>query len=340
MIVALVEQTVRAGARERACCETIGLSVRTLQRWRASADGLGADGRHGPLRPPTHKLSDAERAQVLEVVNSAPYRNLGPEQIVPRLADGGVYLCSEATMYRILRQADQLEHRGPQQPPTRHKPAEKVARGPNQVWSWDISYLRARVRGQFYYLYMVEDVFSRKIVGWQVELEEAMEHGAALLEACYGREGVLPDQLILHADNGGAMRGVTMLTKMKELGVVSSFSRPAVSNDNPYIESLFRTAKYRPFYPRRGFESLEAARQWFARFVAWYNEEHMHSAIGFVPPQSRHRGEDHAILAQRHGVYQQAQQRNPNRWTRKTRNWERVNEVRLNADGASLKDKK
>jgi putative transposase len=330
MIVELVDEAVERGARFEAACATIGIAARTLQRWRGAADGLGADGRRGPNRAPKNKIGSGERAIIMTEVNSAPYRNLTPKQIVPLLADRGVYLCSESTMYRFLRQDEQLGHRGRQRPATRSKPAEKVATCANQVWCWDISYLPTRVRGLFYYLYMVEDVFSRKIVGWRVEAEESMEQSAALLERCHAAEGVTHDQLILHADNGGPMKGSTMLASLKRLGVMASFSRPAVSNDNPFIESLFRTVKYCPAYPYKGFESIEAARRWFETFVNWYNNEHLHSAIGYVTPASRHEGFDREVLARREAVYQQARQKNPERWSGETRNWERIDEVRLN----------
>jgi putative transposase len=268
----------------------------------------------------------------LRVANSKAYRNLSPRQIVPRLADCGEYLCSESTLFRFLRQAGQLEHRGRHKPAERSRPAPKVATAANQIWCWDISYLPSRVRGAFYYLYMVEDVFSRTIVGYSIEEHESMDRSAALLEHCFFAEGLSRGQLILHSDNGGPMKGSTMLASLKRLGVMASFSRPAVSNDNPFIESLFRTVKYCPSYPYKGFEDIEAARRWFDVFVPWYNHEHLHSAIGFVTPAQRHAGQDHAILAQRKAVYDLARQKNPGRWSGKTRNWERIAEVRLNGN--------
>lgn len=332
MIVALVDEAVVGGARFKAACATIKIAARTLQRWREAPDGLGADGRRGPSEAPRNKLKPEERAEVMTTLNSAAFRNLAPPQIVPQLADRGEYLCSESTMYRLLREANQLEHRGRQQPATRRKPPEKCATAPNQLWCWDISYLPTKVRGQFYYLYMVEDVFSRKIVGWSVEAEERMERSAALLERCYHNEKIGAGELILHSDNGGPMRGATMLSTMQRLGVVASFSRPAVSNDNPFAESLFRTVKYCPAYPNKGFASMETAQRWFERFVAWYNNEHLHSGIGFVTPSSRHEGLDGDILARRQEVYEQARQRNPERWSGATRSWKRVDNVRLNQD--------
>ncbi|WP_437810115.1 transposase [Sorangium sp. So ce1078] len=194
--------------------------------------------------------------------------------------------------------------RNPARPASAHRPRSFVARRPNQVWCWDITYLKSAVRGAFYFLYLVVDVYSRKIVGWSVETEESMVAAARLVEQTRGHEKVGSGCLVLHADNGGPMKGSTMLATLQRLGVVPSFSRPRVSDDNPYAEALFRTLKYRPEYPRRPFATVEQARQWVARFVAWYNGEHLHSSIRFVTPDDRHRGRDGALLAARHAVYQ------------------------------------
>ncbi|PKH04525.1 IS3 family transposase, partial [Psychromonas sp. MB-3u-54] len=243
------------------------------------------------------------------------------------------YLASESTFYRVLKEANQLKHR------ERSKPARKVikpkalkATGPNQVYTWDITYLPTQVKGVFFYLYLVLDVYSRKIVGWQVHNEELSALAADLItDICY-REGVIEQQVTLHSDNGSPMKGATMLATLQELGVVPSFSRPSVSNDNPYSESLFRTLKYRPEYPEQRFENLSAGRQWVKSFVGWYNKEHLHSGIKFVTPAQRHAGEDVAILIKRKNVYQKAKSAHPERWSGKTRNWDYINEVNLNPE--------
>lgn len=317
-----------AGARQREACETIGIDARTVQRWMKQE--VGADGRAGPMKPPANKLTEAERRTILETVNHPDYRDLSPNQIVPRLADRGMYLGSESTMYRILRQEGQLRHRASSRPAASHRPTELVATGPNQVWSWDITYLKSPITGAFYYLYMIVDVFSRKVVGKAVHDSECQYFAAALVEAACLAEGVDPDSLTIHSDNGGPMKGATMAATMERLGIMPSFSRPRVSDDNPYSEALFRTVKYRPEYPSGPFASLEAARAWVDWFVAWYNHEHLHSAIGFVTPAQRHAGEDRAILERRHEIYQQARARRPERWSGKTRDWSRVELVRLN----------
>ena len=323
----LIDEAVTAGAgRPRACAE-LGLSVRTVERWRA---GKMDDGRHGPKTRPASALSDAERRHVLQVVNAPEHRSLPPSQIVPRLADQGVYLASESTVYRLLREAKQNVRRERSRPPTPRSVASHVASARNQVWSWDITYLRGPVRGLFFYLYLVEDIYSRKIVGWAVHVEESAGLAGQLMERACIDEDVVRDQVVLHSDNGMPMKGSTMRATLERLGVAASYSRPSVSNDNAFPESLFRTLKYRPEYPSRPFASLEAARAWVADFVAWYNEVHLHSSIRFVTPSQRHEGSDVARLAGRARVYAQARQRHPERWSRNVRNWTPVGSVTLN----------
>ncbi len=328
MILSLVDEAVHSGARLRSACHELGLSVRTIQRWREPSGG--EDGRHGPQTVPANKLSVEERQEILETVNSPKFRDLSPHQIVPRLADEETYLASESTMYRLLREQDQLRHRERSKPATSRRPNEHEATGPHQVWSWDITYLRGPVRGSFYYLYMLEDVWSRKIVGWQIHEKESTDLAASLFRETCAYLKLDPAGLVLHSDNGGPMKGSTMLATLQRLGVVASFSRPHVSDDNPYSEALFRTLKYRPEYPSEAFSSLEHARAWTVFFVTWYNTEHRHSAIRFVTPDERHDRRDIAILAKRHRVYQLAREKNPERWSGKTRNWKPVEIVTLN----------
>ena len=258
---------------------------------------------------------------------------------MPRLADRGVYIASESTFYRVLH-AEGLQHRrGRAKPPTRRQ-REHVATRPWQVASWDITYLRTYVRGRFFYLYLLEDVWSRKILGWAVHDNECSSRAAAMVERvrdAASADGVDLAGWILHADNGVPMKGATMLATMQRLGIVPSFSRPSVSDDNPFSESLFRTLKYVPSYPRAGFATLDAARAWVAHFVDWYNNRHLHSGIGFVAPADRHAGRDVAILAARRRVYARARRRRPDRWARPCRTWERPLVVRLNpAHGSSI----
>jgi transposase InsO family protein len=329
MILGLVEEAVAAGARQSRACAQLNIEARTLQRWRKQ--DIGDDGRAGPRTSPSNKLTAKERARVLEIANSPENRDLGPKQIVPQLADQGEYVASESTMYRILREEKQMGHREPSRAPSKpYRPQECVATGSNQVWSWDITYLRTPVRGLFFYLYVVLDVWSRKVVAWTIEKEESAEHAVAMISAACEREGVHRDQLVIHSDNGGPMKAATLLAFLQGIGVVPSFSRPSVSNDNPFSESLFRTVKYRPEYPRKPFDSLEHARRWASWFVAWYNTEHRHSSIKFVTPQQRHEGSDREILAKRASLYEEAKANNPNRWTKGTRDWSHIDKVVLN----------
>jgi transposase InsO family protein len=336
-VITLVKEATASGARQDAACAVLGLSVRTLQRWQ-DGETVGTDQR--PLRQyePPHKLTEAERAELLAVANSEAFGHLPPSQIVPRLADQGCYLASESTFYRVLKAANQLAHRRSERTAQSHgKPRAVCATAPNQVYSWDITYLPAAIRGQFFYLYLFLDIFSRKIVGWQVYAEENSVLASEILRDLCDREGVQPHQVILHSDNGGPMKGATMLATLQALGVMPSFSRPAVSNDNPYSESLFKTLKYRPAYPLKPFADLAAARQWVTGLVNWYNHEHRHSAIRFVTPAQRHAGLDRTLLEQRQTVYETARARHPQRWRGPIRNWEKIQVVHLNPNQTAAK---
>ena len=329
MILQLVDEAKEAGARRKAACRILGLDASTVERWRVSENQQ--DLRRGPISRPKHALNEAERAEVLKVANSPEFRDVSPHQIVPRLADSGKYLCSEATMYRVLRDEKQVKHREPSRKPSkRHRPKQHVATGPNQVWSWDITYLRRPERGTFFYLYMLLDVWSRKIVGWQVHETEESELATWLMEAACGAEKIERGSLVLYSDNGSPMKSGTTLAKLQQLGVAASFSRPSVSNDNPFSEACFRTVKYRPSFPSKPFETLASAREWVADFVRWYNTEHQHSGVRFLTPQDRHDGKGPRLLENRKRTYSEARDRNPGRWTGSIRNWSNVNEVILN----------
>lgn len=335
--VALIDEAVASGARKAKACEVIEIDVRTYQRWCCEKD-VKADGRPEAVRPPpSHALTPPEKQCVLETLNSAEYASMPPGQVVPRLADQGIYLCSESTMYRILHEVKQQHHRGRSQQPERKPPATHCAEAPNQVWCWDITWLPGPAKGMYYYLYLMLDVFSRKIVGWEIHEEESAENASRLLRKACMKENILMNalSLVLHADNGSPMKGASMLETMHKLGVVSSFSRPRVSNDNAYAESIFRTCKYRPDYPYKGFATITDAREWVLNFVIWYNHEHRHSGIKFVTPNERHEGKDEAVLEARAHVYEQAKQRNPRRWSGSIRNWQCVKQVWLNPEKPS-----
>lgn len=322
----LISEAVVAGARKFKACEILDLNLRTIERWEKRPE----DGRRGPRNRPSHALSHAERAQVLQIANSAEYANISPCQIVPRLADKGEYVASESSFYRILREEKLLAHRSRSAPRVHKKPEELVAVKANEVWSWDITYLKAAIKGTYYYLYLPMDVFSRMIVHWEIHDCENAQLASSMIETAYRVNGVKSGEVILHSDNGGPMKGATMLATLQRLGIAPSFSRPKVSNDNPYSESLFKTLKYCPGFPERGFASIEEARSWIGKFVLWYNNVHLHSGINFITPAGRHSGIEGKILEERKKVYGLAQAKNPSRWSRQTRNWGRVNIVELN----------
>jgi transposase InsO family protein len=329
-LIVLVDEAVAHGARQHSACKVLGLNERTVQRWRDAH--TGGDRRGQTPRIPHNKLGMAQREAILEVINRPAYRDLPPSQIVPRLADEGRYLASESTLYRLLRDAKQLRHRHASKARQHTRPAPVVAKAANQVYSWDITYLPTLIKGVFFFLYVFIDLFSRKIVGWQVHDSELGDDAAALLKDICRREGITKNQVTLHSDNGSTMKGMSMLSMMQDLGIIPSFSRPGVSDDNPYSEAWFRTAKYAPFYPGR-FATLAQARDYFERFVQWYNEVHYHSGINFVTPAQRHRSEDQAILAQRKRVYEQAKEQHPERWNgRATRKWDYIREMHLNPE--------
>lgn len=330
-VVTLVNEACAEGARLKSACGELGIGTNTYRRW---ARG-GEDQRPVALRAqPAHTLTTMERAMILALCHRPDYASLPPGQIVPRLLDEqNWYLASESSFYRVLRQANEQHRRGPAAaprscgPPRRHK-----AMGPNQTWTWDVTYCQSPIRGLFYYLYFIVDVYSRKIVAAEVFESENTMNSRTVIERAILREGCVNAPPVLHADNGSAMKGSTLQVALEKLGVTPSYSRPRVSNDNAFSESLFGTCKQRPGYPPEGFENLTAAREWVLEFVQWYNHEHRHSAIRFVTPVQRHAGEDTAILAERARLYQDARARNPGRWIGKTRNWEPVGAVWLNPE--------
>jgi putative transposase len=331
MAITLINEAVVAGARQAKACEVLGLSPRTLQRWKKQ--GL-IDQRTQRHHTPTNKLTAEERQRILAIANSEEFQSQSPKHIVPTLADRGEYVASESSFYRVLRDADMMHHRGKSAAPRQQeKPEGHKATGPNQVWSWDITYCATTIKGIFFYLYLVMDIYSRKIVGWAVHETQLSELSAELLETIYLVEGVQKGQVVLHSDNGSPMKGACMLATLQQLEIVPSFSRPSVSNDNAYSESLFKTLKYRPTYPAKPFEDLEALKAWVKMFVDWYNNHHKHSGIQYVTPNQRHNGEDEAILQQRSAVYQDAREQNPSRWSKGIRDWSHKKEVWLNPSG-------
>ena len=239
----LIEGAVTAGARGAKACAEVEISERTLRRWTKGGE-VHADQRPLVQRPqPRNKLSDEERAAVLSICNSAEFSSLPPSQIVPKLADQGQYLVSESSFYRILRADGQQHHRGRANPPVRRKPPTSYkASAPCQVWTWDITWMPGPVAGMFFYLYLIVDIFSRKIVGWEVHEREGADLAAMLIQKAVWAEARISRPLVLHADNGSPMKGATMKVTLEKLGILASYSRPRVSNDRDSGRHRFEPA--------------------------------------------------------------------------------------------------
>jgi transposase InsO family protein len=336
-VIAAVKALCEQGMTKTQAAEACGFDIRTLQNWAKHSDG---DRRAGPTTGPANALLPDEQQSVLDMANSPRFRDLSPKVIVPLLAEEGQYLGSESTFYRLLRREGQINHRGRQRPP-QARPRELEAREPDRVYSWDIAYLPSVVRGSYFYCYVFMDIWSRKIVGFSVETEESPEIAAALFARICRERKIAPGRLVLHSDRGGPMRGATMQAMLRSLGVLTSFSRPRVSDDNPYSESLFKTMKYTATHPLRPFTNLTDSHDWVAEFVGWYNCSHLHSQIGFVTPNQREAGEDIAIFERRRRTYEAAHARSPRRWiSGRVRAWERPTVVYLNPSSATLRSRR
>ena len=324
-ILELVAEAQAGGARKEVACKTAGASLRTVQRWENDSDD---DGRKNNKFPVNNALTVKERQKVVDVACSPEFRDRSPNQIVPILAEKGLYFASESTFYRLLKKAGLLTHRSKAKAPERQRPEEITASGPNQVWTWDISYFLTLVRGSYLYLYLILDIWDRSIVGWAVhETESGLLAGDLLRETCMSQK-VRPGSLTVHQDNGAPMISSEFLGALAFWGQ-PSYSRPGVSDDNPFSESQFRTLKYRPDFPGR-FESIEDAIAWLESYAEWYNTEHRHSKIGFVAPSERRGGADIAILETRRETYENARIIHPERWSRGIRKWDRPETVTLN----------
>ena len=308
ILVRDIEQACADGSRLAPACALAGIDTRTLRRWKAGDGSIQGDRRPDAERPvPSHALSEAERAQIVAVANEPRFAETPPARIVPMLADEGIYIASESSFHRVLRAHGQMNRRGRAQPPrTSRPPTTHIAIRPGDVWCWDVTFLPAQIQGRWFYFYLILDLYSRKIVGFEVHDTDSAEHAAHLARRTALAEGVhaKPVRPVLHGDNGATLKATTVLAMLHWLGIEPSYSRPRVSDDNAFAEALFRTAKYRPEFPLKGFADLDTARQWAARFVHWYNHEHRHSGIRYVTPAQRHAGQDRSVLTARHAIYQ------------------------------------
>lgn len=290
-------------------CEVLGLSRSGIYRARQP---------HPIPQPrpaPAHALSAEEREEVRKALNSERFMDKAPRQVYAALLDEGRYLCHWRTMYRILAAHDEVhERRRVRQHPIYKKP-ELLAIAPNQVWSWDITYLRGPQKWEHYPLYTVLDIYSRYVVGWMIAEHESSDLARQLIAATALKQDIQPDQLTLHADNGAPMRGKPLSQLLVDLGIIKSHNRPHTSDDNPFSEAHFKTMKYRPDYPDR-FPSLTEAQEWTRRFFEWYNEQHYHSGLNLLTPSSVHYNQAPAVQQQRHAVMSAAYATHPNRFVR------------------------
>lgn len=287
-------------------CNALGVSRASLYRRR---------------RPPTESrratparaLSEPERQEVLQVLHSERFVDAAPAQVHATLLEEGRYLCSTRSMYRILANSGEVRERRDQLQHPHYAKPELVATAPKQVWSWDITKLKGPAKLVYFYLYVMLDIFSRYVVGWMIAEAENAGLAERLIDETCAKQGIAPGQLISHADRGAPMRSKTLAQLYAELGIEKSHSRPHVSNDNPYSEALFKTAKYRPAMPDR-FVSLEHAREVFRDVFDWYNKRHHHSGILYLTPAAVHHGRAEEILGARHRVRMAAYLAHPERF--------------------------
>ena len=302
-----VKETRGALSMARAC-QALGLPRATYYR----ATSVDARADH-PRRSSPRALSDSERREVLDVLHEPRFADLAVPQVYAKLLDEGRYLCSARSMYRILEQHGEVRERRDQlRHPSYAKP-ELLATRPNQVWSWDITKLRGPVKWTYFHLYVILDIFSRYSVGWMIARRESAALASKLIGESLAKQGIVPGQVTLHSDRGSAMRAKSLALKLADLGVVQSFGRPHVSDDNPFSEAQFKTAKYRPTYPDR-FGSLEDARAYFVDFFEWYHHEHHHSALGWMTPADVHFERASSIREDRARTLAQAYERHPERF--------------------------
>ena len=311
-ILQYIDEAKRAGSSERSICDLCGISRKTLQNWKRF--GL-RDRRKGAARFVPHRLSQEEQERIYKTATSPRFADMAPELIVAKLAEEKTYLASSSSFYRVLRQRKALEHRRESRKPRKGgKPDRIKVTTPNQVWAWDITWLKTEITGLFYYAYTIIDLYDRSVVGWTIENSESDEYARRLFQRVHRDLKVCPQ--IVHADNGHPMRGVTLAVFLDSLLISRSYSRPRCSNDNAFIESWHKTLKYTVGYPSR-FATLEYARSWFADFVAWYNHEHLHSALGYVTPIQKRTGEAESLYAVRNKTILEARENNPLRWRTK-----------------------
>jgi transposase InsO family protein len=290
-------------------CKFLGISERTIERW--NKYGI-KDNRKGTQKSVPRKLTEAEKEEIYKTCCSEEFKDSNPHEIYHNLLDRGVYLASESSFYRILREKKALAHRtDTREGISRTKPEERVANAPNQVWMWDITWMKSDVTGIWYYAYVIIDLFDRSVIAWAIHDNENDAHSSQLFRDACRKHGCSPN--FVHSDNGNPMKGISIVALFYELGIVPSYSRPRVSDDNPFIESFFKTLKYTAGYPYH-FNSIEEARIWMADFVDWYNNRHWHSSMQYITPMQKRSGKHVQIFADRNETLNQARELFPTRW--------------------------
>ncbi len=310
------------------------ISTRTFRRWESGTTDRRRGASH---KRRSNALSEEEREEIIEVCTSSKFSSLTPAQIVPKLADEGRYIASERTFYRVLADNNLNKRRSRTKPPKKRARPVHTAVKPGDIWTLDITWLNGPARGIYYYAYVIIDLYSRKIVGWEVYESESSEQLKKVVKRAMAREDMTPK--VIHSDNGSPMKGWSLVEYLYELDINISRSRPRVSNDNAHIESLFKTVKYFPSYPYGGFATIEKSRKWMSEFVDHYNNDHQHSAIKFVTPQQAHSGEHIELLNRRRELYEGARKSKPGRWiSGKCRDWDPVSEVPIIPTNKSVGD--
>lgn len=294
-----------------AACDALGVSRATLHRRQVAVMRPPAARRPRPTPP--RALPPPERQRVIELLREPQYVDLAPAEIYATLLDQGIYLCSIRTMYRILHEHAQVRERRQQRRHIAYQKPELLAQGPNQVWSWDITKLMGPQKWTYFYLYVIIDIFSRRVVGWNVADTESAALFKPLFEASIAKHNVAPGDLTLHADRGPSMTAKATAFLLADLGVTKSHSRPYTSNDNPFSESHFKTLKYQPQFPKR-FGCIQDAKTFCRHFFNWYNQDHHHLGIGLMTPNQVHYGQADEIHAARQMILDLAFQKNPDRF--------------------------
>lgn len=330
LAIELIDEAVEAEARLQKACEALEISVATYRRWKK---GSLVDQRKGAEKYVARKLSTVEEQEILNQCNNDEYKDDNPWKIHASLLDKGIYIASVSTFYRVLRRQGLIHKRGKGRCGHSYsKPPALIASGPNQVWCWDITWVKSDVKGLYYYSYVIIDIWDRSIVKWSIHDRED-ESLARELFVRATRDNPTP-HLFVHSDNGTPMKGTSLLGLFHELGIVNSYSRPRISNDNPFIESFFKTLKYNVGYPKN-FKSIKYARIWFSRFIHWYNNEHAHSGTHFITPAQLRNGDYTGIIKRRNTVLQQARQKHPERFGKTLKQYPAEHVVVLNGNASS-----